>query len=161
MIELRPNDTNMLHVILTPISGGSIQLSTTPRARVLLDGESVGTTPLTVAATPGPHTVTLQRDGFSDEVIDVLVRNYRVHRVTSSLTPASDLLVFWDEEREWHVYIDGVLQPTGHAIDLQPGLRSFELRRGNVVNTYLRAVPDNGAYRLDLETGELVPFSGS
>lgn len=161
MIELRPNDTNMLHVILTAISGGSIQLSSNPRARVLLDGESVGTTPLTVAASPGPHTVTLQRDGFSDEVVDVLVRNYRVTRVTSRLTPAFEPLVYWDEVREWLVFIDGVLQPTGHAIDLQPGLRSFELRRGSVVNTYLRAVPDNGAYRLDFETGELVPFGGS
>ncbi|MBX3143052.1 MAG: PEGA domain-containing protein [Trueperaceae bacterium] len=156
MIELRPNDTSMLHVILTPISGGSIQLSSSPRARVLLDGESVGTTPLTVAATPGLHIVTLQRDGFADEVREVLVRNFRVTRVTASLLPAAEPLVYWDEVREWLVFVDGVLQPTGHAIGLVPGLRSFELRRGSEVRTYLRAVPENGAYRLDLETGELV-----
>lgn len=156
MIELRSNDTSMLHVILTPIAGGSIQLASTPRARVLLDGESVGTTPMTVAASPGLHTVTLQRDGFVDEVREVLVRNFRVTRLTASLLPASEPLVYWDEEREWLVFIDGVLQPTGHAIGIVPGLRSFELRRGSEVRTYLRAVPEEGAYRLDLETGELV-----
>ncbi len=160
MIELRPNDTNMLHVILTAISGGSIQLSSTPRARVLLDGASVGTTPLTVAAAPGPHTVTLLRDGFVEETVEVLVRNYRVTRVTSNLTPALEPLVYWDEERQWLIFIDGILQPGGHAVGLQPGLRNFELRRGSEVYTYLKAVPENGAFRLDLETGELLPLGG-
>lgn len=158
MVDLRADDTAFVHVILTAISGGSIQISATPNAAVFLDGVEVGSTPATVPALPGTHRVTLQREGFLSQTIDVLVRNYRVSRVAAELEPAMDPLVFWDERREVLVFIDGVFQPGAHAEDIQPGLRTFELRRGGDTRSYLRAVPTSGAYRLDLETGDLVPL---
>ena len=158
MIELRPNDTTLIHVILTAISGGSIQISSRPAARVELDGEFAGTTPVTLSALPGMHTVTLRRDGFNDESVDVLVRNYRVSRLQLELQPVAPLVVFWDEAREMLVFVDGIFQPGGFAVDIAPGLRTFELRRGAETATYLRAVPDRGVYRLDLATGELIEF---
>src|SRR5690606_18954693 len=114
--------------ILTAISGGSIQISATPRASVLLDGIEVGATPVTVPALPGTHRVTLEREGFLPETVDVLVRNYRVSRVESALVPAIEPLVFWDERREVLVFVDGEFQPGAYAENLQPGLRTFELR---------------------------------
>jgi len=159
MIELRPNDTTLVHVILTAISGGSIQISSRPGARVELDGVDSGTTPVTVSALPGMHTVTLKRDGFIDETVDVLVRNYRVSRLQLQLQPLAPLVVFWLEAREMLVFIDGIFQPGGHAVNIAPGLHTFELRRGGETSKYLRAVPDRGVYRLDLTNGELVEFT--
>ncbi len=158
MVELRSADTAFVHVVLTAISGGSIQVVVVPRAHVLLDGVDSGTSPVTLAALPGTHRITLVREGFSSEVLDVLVRNYRVTRVDRELAAASDPLVFWDERREVLVFMDGVLQPGAFAVGLKPGLRNFELRGPRDSRTFLRAVPDHGAYQLDLKTGELVPL---
>ncbi|HEX7001409.1 MAG TPA: PEGA domain-containing protein [Trueperaceae bacterium] len=158
MVELRAGDTSFLPVVLTPISGGSVQVTTYPAARVWLDGEPAGVSPATLPALPGIHTITLERDGFEPETHYANVRNYRVTRVETTLTPAAPLVVFWDEQREVLVYVDGRLQPGGFAPGIEPGLREFELVRGTDVRRYLRAVPDTGAYRLDLLTGDLVPL---
>ncbi|HZW28599.1 MAG TPA: PEGA domain-containing protein [Trueperaceae bacterium] len=158
MVELRAGDTSFLHVILTAISGGSVQVTSYPAARVSIDGEPTGRTPATVPALPGIHTVTLERDGFLPETVYANVRNYRVTRVEATLTPVAPLVVFWDEQREVIVYVDGRLQPGGHAEGIRPGLREFQLARGGEVRRYLRAVPDSGVFRLDLATGDLVPY---
>jgi hypothetical protein len=158
MVELRSGDTSFLHVILTAISGGSVQVTSYPSARVSIDGTDAGRTPATVPALPGIHTVTLERDGFLPETVYANVRNYRVTRVEVTLKPVAPLVVFWDERREVIVYVDGRLQPGGHAAGIQPGLREFELVRGGETRRYLRAVPDAGVYRLDLNTGDLVPY---
>jgi len=158
MVELRSGDTSFLHVILTAISGGSVQVTSHPSARVSIDGVAAGRTPATVPVLPGIHTVTLERDGFLPETVYANVRNYRVTRVEVTLKPAAPLVVFWDERREVLVYVDGRLQPGGHAEGIQPGLREFQLVRGGEVRRYLRAVPERGVLRLDLTTGDLVPY---
>ena len=79
-------------------------------------------------------------------------------RLGPHFSPVAPLTVFWDEAREVLVFIDGVFQPGGHAIDIKPGLREIELRRGADTTTVLRAVPSEGLYRLDLATGELLPY---
>jgi len=157
-VELRAGDTSFVHVVLTAISGGSIQVAAEPAAQVLLDGVPSGRTPLTLSALPGTHRVTLQREGFLEETFEVLVRNYRVTRLEAALVPAVDPLVFWDERREVLVLIDGELQPGAYAPALAPGLHTFELI-GTTTRSFLRAVPESGAFRLDLETGELVPLA--
>ena len=158
-VELRSDDTSFVHVILTAISGGSIQLSSAPpNARAYLDGVLEGRTPLTLPALPGSHTVRVERDGFQPESFSALVRNYRVTRVDVPLQPATQPLVFWPEKREVSVTIDGRLQTRGFAEGLQPGLRTFLLSQGETSRSYLRAVPASGVFRLDLETGELVPI---
>jgi len=158
-VELRPDDTSFVHVILTAISGGSIQLSADPAAHVYLDGAREGGTPLTLPALPGSHTVKLVRDGFEGESFSVLVRNYRVTRVSVSLRPVSDPLVYWAEDRTDLVFVDGVLQKGGHAEGLDAGLHTFELKGPGGDRRYMRAVPAHGVFELDLTSGELVPRS--
>ncbi len=157
MIELRAGDTSFVHVVLTAISGGSIQVAATPAASVLLDDVPSGTTPVALSALPGTHRVTLQRPGFLDETFEVLVRNYLVTRLEATLTPAVSPLVYWAERREVHVSIDGEPQYGSYATDLKPGLRTFELTGPQGTRTFLRAVPDSGVFELDLGSGELVP----
>lgn len=157
-VDLREGDTSFVHVVMTAITGGSIRVQAVPEARVRLDGAAVGTTPLTVPARSGRHEVVLERDGFLPEVIEVPVRTYRVTRVDATLTPASDPLLFWPETRGTLVRIDGRLQPGGWAETLSPGLRRIELITPNGRVEVLRAVPESGAFRLDLETGHLIPF---
>lgn len=158
MIELRSGDTSFVHVVLTAISGGSIQVAANPSANVLLDGVPSGRTPVTLPALPGTHRVTLSRPGFLEESYEVLVRNYRVSRLDVSLAPATEPLVFWPEERQVLVFIDGRLQPGSFAEGIKPGLRTFEFTRGTETRSFLRAVPDRGVFQLDLDSGELVPL---
>ncbi len=158
-VELRADDTSFVHVILTAISGGSIQLSAMPAARVYLDGVREGVTPLTLPALPGNHTVRLEREGFHMESFGVLVRNYRVTRVAVSLKPIADPLVFWSEARSAVVSIDGVVQNGAYAAGLEPGLHHFELRSPSGQVAVLRAVPEHGTFELDLDNGELVPLA--
>lgn len=161
IVELRGDAYELVHVILTAIAGGSIQVATEPDARIYLDGAFVGTSPATFSALPGSHTLRLERDGFLTRVFSVPVRNYRVTRVRDTLEPRSEPLLYWPESREYLVYIDGRLQPGGFARDLEPGLVSIELRRGDDLVRVLRAIPSHGAFELDLETAELIPMDGA
>lgn len=160
-IELRDDTYELVHVILTAIAGGSIQVATEPAARIYLDGAYVGRSPATFSALPGTHTLRLEREGFETRVMTVPVRNYRVTRIRDALVPRFDPLVYWPEVREHVVYIDGRLQPGGYALDLAPGLVTIELRRGRESLRVLRAIPSTGAYRLDLDTAELIPMDAS
>lgn len=157
-VDLRGGDTTFVHVAMTAIAGGSIQVNSQPPARVFLGDTPSGVTPVTLPARPGTHRVTLSRAGFVDETFELLVRNYRVTRLQATLTPSVEPLVFWKEEREHHVLIDGRLQLGDYAEGLEPGLREFELMRLGRSRTFLRAVPERGVFELDLETGELLPF---
>ena len=160
-VELRAEAYELVHVILTAIAGGSIQVATEPPARIYLDGAFVGSSPATFSALPGSHTLRLEREGFATRVLTVPVRNYRVTRVRDALEPRSEPLLFWPERREFLVYIDGQLQPGGFARDLAPGLVTIELRRGDEHLRVLRAIPGKGAFELDLETAELIPMNGA
>jgi hypothetical protein len=154
-VELQTGQTRFVHVVLTAISGGSVRVQARPEARVSLDGDPVGRTPITVPALPGRHVVVLERDGFAPERLEVPVRTYRVTRVDAVLAPLRQPLLFWAEERGTVVRIDGVLQPGGWAEDLRPGLRRIELIRPSGRSEVLRAVPDRGVFELDLGSGEL------
>lgn len=156
-VELRATETAFVHVLLTAISGGSIQVASDPSARVYLDDELVGRTPLTLPARTGRHEVRLERDGFRVRVLDVPVRTYRVTRVDATLDPSREPLVYWPEERETIVRVDGELQTGGFAEDLEPGARRFQIRTLRETRTIELTVPEQGVFRLDLETGELVP----
>lgn len=157
-VDVQEGETSFVHVVMTAITGGSIRVQAIPEARVSLDGLPVGMTPLTVPARSGRHDVRIERDGFLPEVIEVPVRTYRVTRVDTALTPASDPLLFWPETRGTLVRIDGRLQPGGWAEALEPGLRRIELIAPDGRLEVLRAVPESGIFRLDLATGDLIPF---
>lgn len=154
-VELRASETAFVHVLLTAISGGSIQVASRPSARVYLDDRLVGRTPLTLPARTGRHEMRLERDGFQARVLDVPVRTYRVTRVDAELDPLREPLVYWAEERETIVRIDGELQVGGYAADLQPGVRRIQLRRLRDAVEVVLSVPERGVYRLDLESGQL------
>lgn len=158
-VELRAENYELVHVILTAIAGGSIQVATEPASRIYLDGAFMGRSPATFSALPGSHTIRLERDGFETRVMTVPVRNYRVTRVRDVLAPLSEPLLFWPESREYLVYIDGVLQTGGYASDLRPGLVTIETMRSGVSVEVLRAIPSSGVYRLDLESAALVPMT--
>ena len=160
-VDLRSDAYELVHVILTAIAGGSIQVATEPAARIYLDGAYVGRSPATFSALPGSHTLRLEREGFSTRVMTVPVRNYRVTRVREELAPGNEPLLFWPEEREYLVYIDGELQTGGYARGLEPGLVTIELRRGDETLRVLRAIPAHGSFRLDLQTAALIPVDSS
>ncbi len=157
-VELHDSDTRFVHVVLSPISGGIIQVDAEPEANVLLDGQPQGVTPVAFPALPGDHTVSLTRGGFYTKRAPLSVRNYRVTRLEERLEPATNPLVFWHASPGTLVFFDDVLQSDGFVTDLTGGLVVIEIRRGGVVLRDIREVPASGAFELDLETGELIPY---
>jgi hypothetical protein len=127
---------------------------------VTVDGIEHGWSPIALEAAVGEHEVRLERDGFEPVDLSVRVRDFfRVTRVQERLTPIRDPLVFWDEERTYLVFIGGVLQPGGYAPEALPGLLDIDLRLAGDSRSFLRALPETGTFRLDLESGELVPYT--
>lgn len=157
-LDLRGGDTRFLHLVLTAIVGGSLQVAATPAADVWLDGAPVGRTPLTIDAPPGDRVLEVRRPGYVPRSLTVPVRAFRVTRVDVALTPLAEPLLVWTSERRVRVLVDTVLQPEGYALPA-PGLRTIEVLIDGEVRRWLRAVPERGVYELDLATGELRPFT--
>jgi len=157
-LDLRGGDTRFLHVEMTAIVGGSLQVVATPPAEVFVDGVPVGRTPLTIDAAPGAREVTVVRPGFEPRTVTAPVRGFRVTRVELALVALGDPLVVWRTDRPVRVLVDGVLQSEGYARP-DPGLRTIEVVTAGTVRRWLRAVPDEGAYELDLDTGALRPLT--
>lgn len=154
-VELRSQATTFESVTLAAIVGGSIQVVSTPPAEVFLDGESQGFTPLFMPAPPGVQSVRLERNGFEPAVASVPVRNYRVSRLDLKLEPAQEPLLYWPLGHEYLVLIDGIIQPQGFAPGVRPGLIEVEVRRGRERYLHQVVLPTNGAFELDLVTGEV------
>jgi hypothetical protein len=156
-LDLRGGDTRFLHVEMTAIVGGSLQVVATPPADVFVDGLPVGRSPLTIDAAPGAREVTVRRPGYEPRTVTAPVRGFRVTRVELELTALGDPLLVWRTDRPVRVFIDGAAQGDGYALP-DPGLRTIEVVTGGAVRRWLRAVPDQGAFELDLETGALRPL---
>jgi hypothetical protein len=157
-LDLRGGDTSFLHVELTAIVGGSLQVVTRPSADVYVDGVRVGTSPLTIDAAPGERRVELRRPGFGGRVLTVPVRGFRVTRVELDLEPLGDPVLVWRLDRAVRVFVDGVQQPAGYALP-EPGLRTIEVVVDGAVRRWLRAIPESGVLELDLDGGELRPLN--
>ena len=159
-VVLRADRTEFVDTLLSPISGGSIQVTSRPSAQVYLEGVKMGDeTPLAFRASPGLRELRLSRPGFYSQTLSVPVRNFRVSRVPPvTLEPLSDLLVFWDPPKTYLVFIDGLLRPDGYVSNLVPGRHLVELRRARTHGRFIIEVPAAGHFELDLEGERLVPF---
>ena len=160
-VVLQADRTEFVDTLLSPISGGSIQITSNPPAQVYLEGVKMGDrTPLAFRASPGLRELRLSRPGFVSQTISVPVRNFRVSRVPPvTLEPLSDQLLFWDPPSTYLVFIDGLLRPDGYVSNLVPGRHLVELRRTRNRNTrFIVDVPAAGHFELDMEGRRLVPF---
>ncbi len=159
-LTLRDGQVQFVNVVLTAITGGSVQVMSTPSATVYLDGEEVGTTPLTVQASPGTRQLTLQRPGFEALTLEVPVQNFRVNQVGRTLTPIFDQMLVWDVSKSGLVSIDGVLRSGGFAANLTPGPHRVTARRLGQVVTFTVDVPATGVFEVDVAGQRLVPLGG-
>ena len=155
-VELRSHDTRFVHVVLTELAGGSIRVTSQPPADVVLDGATMGTTPITLTSLPGVREVRIERPGFEPVSFSVSVRNFRVHRVDAVLVPSAPTLVIWSRDADGLLVVEGVLRRDGFA-PVEVGLVELERIRGGRTQRVLRAVPEAGVYLLDLDSMELSP----
>jgi hypothetical protein len=156
-LDLRGAETHFLHVVLTEITGGSLQVVSRPGAEVWLDGRPAGTTPATLTTRPGDHEVELRRPGFVARSFTVPVRSFRVTRVDVELEPLGEPLLVWPTDAVVRVLVDGELRRGGFAL-IRPGLQTIEVLQGGEVRRWWRVVPEAGVFELDLATGALVPL---
>ena len=72
-------------------TAGSLEIASRPRgARVFLNGQPVGITPLRISGlTPGPHTIRLEQSGYRSWTDTVNAVTAQLTRVSASLEPAS------------------------------------------------------------------------
>jgi hypothetical protein len=84
-VQITPASTRSISPTLDR-ERGTLKVSTTPSsATVLLDGQEAGTTPLTTEVSTGPHTVTVQKQGYKSTTDTVSVRDDAPQEVTVDL----------------------------------------------------------------------------
>lgn len=158
-VTLEMDQIEFLAYNLTEIRGGSIQVSSVPAAEVYLDGRWVGLTPLTVEAEPGVRTLRLSRPGFGSETQAVTVRNFFVSRVPEvRLEPSYANMVYWRPLAGYTVTVNDVLRPRNFAANLQMGVNTVVLSRGETDIDFTFALREPGVYELDLQTNDLTPL---
>ena len=158
MITLDAERPELINIVLTALVGGSIQISSKPRAEVFIDGVSEGFSPLTVQLSPGTRRVSLQRPGFEILQLEVPVQNYRVYQVNQQLTPIFERMIFWDANEVGLVTIDGVLRSGGFSPEIEAGTHQIEARLGAQSHSFSVEVPETGVYELDVLGQRLVPL---
>ncbi len=154
-IELRDGLLESVHIIMTPIAGGSIQINSRPVAEVLFEDETRGFTPLTLSALPGTRSIRLERQGFESLTLEVSVRDYRVTRIDPQLRPLHSSMLFWDSQAGQLIFIDGTLQTRTFLPDLRPGNYQVDVREAGQQRSFNLSVPAEGVYYLDLQLGQL------
>jgi hypothetical protein len=159
MVSLEADKTAFVSAYLTPITGGSIQVSSSPPAEVYLDGREVGATPITVSASPGVRELVIKRPGFMSETSAVPVRNFRVSRVAVTLKPVAGSMVFWQPLTGYLVYIDNLLRPEPFVKDLGVGAHQLELQSTQDTVRFSFTIPSSGVYELDLKGKKLLPWT--
>ena len=157
-LTLHDGQNQFVNVVLTAVVGGSIQVMSTPSATVYLDGEAVGTTPLTVQANPGTRKLSLQRPGFESLTLDVPVQNFRVNQVGRILTPIFDRMLVWDTALSGLLSIDGGLRSGGFAANLTPGPHRIVAQQLGQTVSFSVNVPAQGVFEIDLAGQRLVPL---
>jgi hypothetical protein len=87
-IFMQKNDIMKISIVLQPIESGPLSVtSTPPGAQVILDGQAVGITPLTVQdVTGGTHSLRLTLNGYSDYE-ETIVLTSEGASVAANLTP--------------------------------------------------------------------------
>lgn len=160
-VELHDGEIELLRLVLTPATGGSITIDSIPAAQVFIGNQHVGTTPQSIPASAGTHEVRLERLGFATQRVPVLVRDYRVSRVVAELEPLTDLVVFWEAPPGTTVQIDGDTY-VSYAFDVKPGLRNIviTLPDGTVIER-LAPFPTKGVVELDPYTSTLTMLRGA
>lgn len=157
VVDLRTRDTSFVHVTLTEVTGGSIRVTSAPKADVVLDGIPAGRTPVTLSSLPGVRTVRIERPGFVPYESTEQVRNFRVTRSDVTLEPLHPTMLIWETSGPGLVVIDGELRQEGFA-PVDVGLVRVELRSAADTRTFLRAIAGPGVHVLDLTTGDVVPL---
>ncbi|MGL4609922.1 MAG: PEGA domain-containing protein [Trueperaceae bacterium] len=156
-VALNEGMTELVHMSLTPVSGGSLQIITLPSSEVVMDDVVLGWSPITVQALSGTRRVQLQRPGFETVVRDVQVRDSRVTRMEEALKPQATHMIFWDDLEAGRLEIDNVLQTQLYA-ELPSGKHLVELSRNGKQRSFDIVIPETGIHKLNLETGELEVF---
>lgn len=160
-VDVQDGEIELLRLVLTPLSGGSITVDSTPAAQVFLGSEALGTTPLSVPVAAGTHELRLERLGFATQTVPVLVRDYRVSRVVAELEPLTDVVVIWDTPPGTTVQIDGDTY-VSFAFDVKPGLRNIVVTfPDGTVTERLVAFPAKGVLELDPHTATLRMLRGA
>jgi hypothetical protein len=97
-VTVLPNNVSTVNVTLLPVSGpfakGALSVTSDPAgATILMDNESIGTTPFTADdITAGNHQVTLRMKGYQDYSTSVLVSGGSIRTVSATLVPGTPSL---------------------------------------------------------------------
>lgn len=88
-VFVEANMNNKVRVTLTPVTTGSLQVTSEPAsASILLNGAPVGITPVTIPdLSPGPMNITLTLAGYQDLHIQASVNVGQVVSVSGTLVP--------------------------------------------------------------------------
>ncbi|HJJ36038.1 MAG TPA: PEGA domain-containing protein [Methanocorpusculum sp.] len=95
-------------ITLTPIATGTVDIASNPSgANVKIDGSYYGVTPFVTSLSPGSHTVTLSKSGYSSYSTSVYVKSNEVTYIDATLSSTSGYIAVSSYPKGASVYIDG------------------------------------------------------
>lgn len=156
-----PDQTFELELTRLP---GLVTLRTEPdtRAEVVLDGEPLGTTPLTdVEVRPGTHRFEFDAERFLPEVRELEVEGGHARQtLTAELTPSWAPVTVTSEPAGADVLVDGEhVAETPAELELEAGRRALELRLDGY-NAWRDTITVNADEPRELPVVELEPADG-
>lgn len=114
--------------IMTRLIGGEAHVkfrSTPPGARIVIDGQTIGVTPLDWELPPGKHSIQLDKDGFAPTARDIAIASGQTELVSVELARPPEPVPLWLRHLPLGVLITGgALVATGGiliAIDEDAG----------------------------------------
>lgn len=132
-VDVKPGETTVLFSRLEPLNGSIMLTSEPPGASVLLDGRSVGVTPVTLdnVTTMMPHTLRAEKDGYTPWVKNVSATGGQTTYLLALLRPATGRLRVLSSPDKAEVRVNGTLSGSTPVVirKLQPGNYLVEIRK--------------------------------
>ncbi len=106
-VTINPGQTTVINAQLTP-QPASLTINSNPSgAKVYVDGDYRGTTPLTLNLTPGTHSIKLTKQDYQDYTTTITLNPGESKTISVTLTPAFGYLSVDSSPAGAKVYVDG------------------------------------------------------
>ncbi|MFA7230825.1 MAG: PEGA domain-containing protein [Victivallaceae bacterium] len=135
-VTLKPNDKKVVEVKLQPVTGSVMITSRPSEAKVSINNEPKGTTPLVLNNLPlGHYSAKIERTGFAVRAIEWDINNSRPQGIMTTLNSNVGRLYLNSTPSHASIYIDGKPQGfTPYHTELEEGRYRIRLEKSGYAN---------------------------
>ena len=139
-----------INVVLAKIEKGTLSITSDPSgAKVYVDGEYKGTTPLSIKLKAGTYSVVLKKRGYEEYATDIIIKSNKGNKISATLKPK---IITWEKTYGGRDY-DGaysIQQTRDGGYIVAGGTQSFGAGREDV---YIIKLDENGNKEWEITYG--------